>query len=89
MRRMSTIDTAIEHFGTQQAMAAAIGVKQSTVSEWKKGDRPIPERRCVQIEQGTNGQVRRWHLRPDDWHLIWPELIDQDGAPKLPLPKAA
>lgn len=30
---------------------------------------------CVLIEKNSAGAVRRWDLRPDDWHLIWPELI--------------
>lgn len=30
--------------------------------------------RCVQVERATDGQVTRRDLRPDDWHLIWPEL---------------
>jgi DNA-binding transcriptional regulator YdaS (Cro superfamily) len=30
----------------------------------------------VAIEQVTNGAVTRKDLRPDDWHLIWPELVD-------------
>lgn len=25
--------------------------------------------------------IPRWHMRPEDWHLIWPELIGADGAP--------
>lgn len=29
-------------------------------------------------------QVRRWDLRPADWHRIWPELIGAEGAPVLP-----
>lgn len=24
-----------------------------------------------------------WDLRPDDWHLIWPELIKTPGAPDI------
>lgn len=28
--------------------------------------------------------VRRWDLRPDDWHRIWPELIGAEGAPGVP-----
>ena len=24
-----------------------------------------------------------WDLRPDDWHLIWPDLVGQDGGPTL------
>ena len=29
---------------------------------------------CVGIERETRALVTRKHLRPDDWHLIWPEL---------------
>lgn len=39
---------------------------------------------CVRIETATEGAVRRWDLRPADWHLIWPELIGADGAPATP-----
>jgi hypothetical protein len=38
---------------------------------------------CVVIEAKSEQKVRRWDLRPDDWHLIWPELIGTKGAPKL------
>lgn len=41
---------------------------------------PSPET-CVLIERNSGGQVRRWHLRPDDWHRIWPELIDLHSSP--------
>lgn len=35
------------------------------------------------IENLTARAVRRWDLRPKDWHLIWPELIGSEGAPSL------
>lgn len=35
---------------------------------------------CVAIERATNGQVTRKDLRPDDWRLIWPELVDQEAS---------
>ena len=38
---------------------------------------------CVTLEKNSGGAVRRWDLRPDDWHLIWPELIGADGAPEI------
>lgn len=42
------------------------------------------------IERHSGSKVKRWDLRPDDWHLIWPELIGTKGAPKVkPLKKAA
>lgn len=34
------------------------------------------------LEENSGGRVRRWTLRPADWHLIWPELIDLEGAPQ-------
>ena len=36
------------------------------------------------IAAGTDGLVREWELRPDDWHLIWPELVGAVGAPIVP-----
>ena len=63
--------------GTQQ-LAAAIGVTFQTVHQWRKdgeGSRPVPIGRCAAIEAATKGAVSRRDLRPNDWHLIWPELI--------------
>lgn len=28
-------------------------------------------------------EFRLQDLRPDDWHVIWPELIGAEGAPQL------
>lgn len=66
-------------------LARAIGVRDSAqVRQWRYAyakRRPEPAS-CVAIEQATSGTVKRWDLRPDDWHLIWPELIGADGAPE-------
>jgi DNA-binding transcriptional regulator YdaS (Cro superfamily) len=68
-------------------LVAAIGAKSpAQIRQWQHGyanRQPSPEN-CVSIEQATSGQVRRWDLRPDDWHLIWPELIGTEGAPTVP-----
>lgn len=56
------------------------------IRQWQHGYGgrvPGPEY-CVAIERATDGKVRRWDLRPEDWHLIWPELIGSDGAPPVP-----
>lgn len=45
------------------------------------GIRPCAPELAVQVEKMSHGAVRRWDLRPDDWHRIWPELIGQPGAP--------
>lgn len=55
-------------------MARKIGAHVPDVSDWKHGNRKVPIIYCVAIERVTDGQVTRKDLRPDDWHLIWPEL---------------
>lgn len=47
------------------------------------GREPSPQM-CVVIERESERRVRRWSLRPNDWHLIWPELIGTEGAPDVP-----
>lgn len=55
------------------------------IRQWQHGysnRRPGPVH-CVAIERATAGAVTRRDLRPDDWHLIWPELIGKEGAPAI------
>lgn len=79
--------------GSQATLARSLGVPQSLPSAWAALDpkkrRPVPVERCAAIERATAGAVTRRDLRPDDWHLIWPELIGQEGAPPLPEPTPA
>ena len=86
---MNAIQRAVDYAGSQAALALKLKVKQPTVSEWARGERPVPVERCVDIERATAGAVRRWDLRPDDWHRIWPELIGVEGAPEAPEAKTA
>lgn len=62
-----------EH-GRSVALARIIGVPQSFVSKMASGEKPVPFDRCIPIERATGGEVTRQELRPDDWHLVWPEL---------------
>ena len=55
----------------------------SQLAARQNGREPSPEL-CVVIERESSYQVRRWDLRPNDWHLIWPELIHTKGAPAVP-----
>lgn len=80
---MNPIQRAVEQLGSQATLASALGIKQPTVSEWARGERPIPIERCPEIEKATGGAVTRRDLRPDDWHRIWPELV----TPEFPAPK--
>ena len=52
-----TPQEVVEFFGTQVAAATALGIKQSSISEWVvKGE--IPETRQYQIELATAGALR-------------------------------
>jgi len=62
--------------GTATRLAEALGISPSYLSQMTGGTSPISPERCVAIERATAGSVTRKELRPDDWHLIWPELID-------------
>jgi DNA-binding transcriptional regulator YdaS (Cro superfamily) len=68
------VDRAAKVYGSQQAMATALGVTKAAVWQWKEDGRQIPVQYCVAIERDTG--VTRRDLRPKDWHLIWPELAD-------------
>jgi predicted XRE-type DNA-binding protein len=51
---MTTSD-AIKHYGTQQRLATALGIRQSSVSEW--GEYP-PAVRQLQLQQLTKGRLK-------------------------------
>ena len=64
---------ALSVAGLREAIGAA---SDAQIRQWQygyAGRRPGPAS-CVAIERATNGAVTRRDLRPDDWHLIWPEL---------------
>lgn len=65
--------------GSKSDLAALLNVPSQLIYQWAKGIREVPVIRCTAIEQATNGEVTRKDLRPDDWHLIWPEL-QQEGV---------
>lgn len=56
---------AIDHFGSQAALARAVGVYTSFVSHWATNRRPVPAKWCRLIEQATDGAVTRYELRED------------------------
>ncbi len=72
--------------GGMAAFASRLGITPVYLSQLaarQNGRLPSPEL-CVRMEVESARVVRRWHLRPDDWHRIWPELIGADGAPPVP-----
>lgn len=69
--------------GRASALARAIALSPAFVNQLARGKRPVPADRCALIERASGGAVRRWHLRPNDWHHIWPELVGIEGSPAL------
>lgn len=59
--------------GGRAALAKLLSVTVAAIGNWKLRQ-SVPVEHCAQIEAATSGQVTRKHLRPNDWHLIWPEL---------------
>jgi DNA-binding transcriptional regulator YdaS (Cro superfamily) len=70
-RAAKALNTSLEGLGK------LLDVTKGAVSQWKLPGRQVPEKHCVVIERETKGAVTRKDLRPDDWHLIWPELIEK------------
>lgn len=56
---------AAEIVGTTYELARQLGVKPPTVHQWVTGDRPVPPKRAVKIEELTGGEVTRQQLCPD------------------------
>jgi transcriptional repressor of cell division inhibition gene dicB len=50
-----TTDEAVKHYGTQTKLAAALGIRQPTISGW--GDFPPPLRQ-LQLQQLTKGKLK-------------------------------
>lgn len=60
--------------GNGAALAAALHISPSYLSQLAEPGANVAPARCVEIERATGGQVTRRDLRPDDWQAIWPEL---------------
>jgi DNA-binding transcriptional regulator YdaS (Cro superfamily) len=72
---------------TVSQLREKIGVKSDIqIRQWRHryANRKPSPKFAYAIEEATGGAVMRWDLRPDDWFEIWPDLIGQDGAPKVP-----
>ncbi|MEN9316500.1 MAG: hypothetical protein RIS35_2893 [Pseudomonadota bacterium] len=67
----------------RERLAGVCGTSNGFLQNIAYGYRAPGPALCVQIERATSGAVRRWDLRPDDWHLIWPELVGTEGAPEV------
>jgi DNA-binding transcriptional regulator YdaS (Cro superfamily) len=61
--------------GNATKLAAALGIPLSFLSQMASGNRTVSPERASAMELASEGQITREELRPDDWQLIWPELV--------------
>lgn len=64
--------------GFQARLSRRFGVSRQTVNGWRGG---IPVPYCAGVEEECEGEFTRRDFRPDDWHLIWPELATPAPQP--------
>jgi DNA-binding transcriptional regulator YdaS (Cro superfamily) len=88
IRAVNAMAQVVEVCGGPTKVAAALGVSAQAVCFWRDGKRRLPVEYIPVLEQLSAGVVRRWDLRPQDWWVIWPELVGAEGAPE-PNPEVA
>lgn len=62
----------------------ACGISQQLLANWRV--RGVPLDRCAPIEIQSGQVVTRKMLRPDDWHIHWPELVQAADVATVPAP---
>lgn len=78
MSAMKLGDYIRESDSTRASLARALGVSPAYLYQMEHGLRAVSPARAVLLERATNGAVTRKDLRPNDWHLIWPELVEAE-----------
>lgn len=62
--------------------AKACGTSENYMRKARSSGQKFSWERCIQIEQASKGKVTRKDLR-DDWHVLWPDLTDEDIAESI------
>ena len=60
----------------REALAQSCATSLGHLRNLAYGYRPCGAALAARIERGSNGNVTRRDLCPDDWQDIWPELAD-------------
>lgn len=67
----------------RKELAELVGSDEQYLYQCLTGRKAMKPEEAVRIERASSGRLRRWHLRPNDWPRIWPELIGAEGAPEV------
>lgn len=77
------IQKACDVVGGQTALAKRLSIiarreiKQQRIYNWLNRGDEVPVELMAPIEKATDGAVTRKDFRPDDWDVIWPELVER------------
>lgn len=63
-RSRESLNLAVEYFGSQKNLAAALGTSKQTVNNWIKRGR-ISASSAIDVEEVTKGDIKKQDLRPD------------------------
>lgn len=80
---MEEFSAALSLWGPRARLAEALHVSVGMVDHWCSGRKAVSTKRAIEIESATGRRVMRWHCRPNDWHVYWPELKRHKRAPKI------
>lgn len=73
----------------REALAVACQTSLGHLKNVMYGLKPCSAELASHLERETGGVVRRWDVRPKDWHMVWPELVGIDGAPEVKVAQGA
>lgn len=82
MKLKLTEHALLQLLGGTGKVAKMCEVEPAAVSQWKKNG--IPREQLLflaaRIEKESHGLVTRQDLFPNNWYLVWPELLPKQNA---------
>jgi DNA-binding transcriptional regulator YdaS (Cro superfamily) len=82
MKLKLTEHALLQLLGGTAKVAKMCEVEPAAVSQWKKNG--IPREQLLflaaRIEKESHGLVTRQDLFPNNWYLVWPELLPKNNA---------
>ena len=73
----------------RRSLAQLAGIGDPYLYQCLSGRREMGAIEAMRVERATNARLRRWHVCPKTWHLIWPELRKHKLAPAIATELAA
>lgn len=75
--KLEAFEAALAHYGTQEKMADAIGVHQTSIGRALQSSKEVRAEWVLQIEKDTG--ISRHELRPDIYPIEPPKSLDGEN----------